>query len=208
MTMDVILDGGGPILWIIIVSGVLALAVFIERSLHLHRARIQSDDFIQGVRNILQRKNVREALTICEETPGPVAYIVKTAILHRADQKEAVLQAVDEASSAEISRMERRLVVVATVAQMAPLLGLLGTVMGMMRFLYVMKIQSPLLQSPAVWDALQGALVTTAAGLMVAVPCYAGFNLLVVKIDRLVLDMQRSGSEIINYLQDLNAVDG
>ncbi|OVE75025.1 hypothetical protein BVX97_05785 [bacterium E08(2017)] len=202
MNLNDIFGHGGAILWIIIVGGFSALFVFIERSLYLHRARIKSDDFIQGIRNILQRNNIKEALTICEETRGPVAYIVKTAILHRDDQREAVMQAVEEASSAEVSRMERRLVVVATVAQMAPLLGLLGTVMGMIRFLYLMKVQSPLVYSADIWTALMGALVTTAAGTMAAIPCYAAFNLLVVKIDRLVLDMQRSGSEIISYMSD------
>jgi biopolymer transport protein ExbB len=204
MDVGMILQQGGPVLWIIIFSGLFALAVFIERGLHLHRARIRSDDFLTGILNILKRRNIKEALTICEETPGPVAYIVKTAILHRDDQREAVMQAVDEASSAEISRMERRLVVVATVAQMTPLLGLLGTIIGMMKFLFVLKTQAPMVQSADVWTALMGALVTTAAGLMVAIPCYAAFNLLVIKIDRIVLDMHRSGSEIIAFLKEVN----
>lgn len=207
MSLEIIIRQGGPVLWIIVLSGVLALAVFVERGLHLHRARIKSDDFLKGIYNILKRNNIREALTICEETPGPVAYIVKTAILHREDQKEAVRQAVDEASLAEISRMERRLVVVATVAQLAPLLGLLGTVLGMMKFLLLMKAQSPLVQSANVWEGLMGAMVTTAAGLMVAIPCYAAFNLLVIKIDRIVLDMERAGSEIIAFLKELNGSD-
>jgi biopolymer transport protein ExbB len=205
MGIDIFFEQGGPILWIIILSGLFALGVFVERGLHLHRARIKADDFLKGILNILQRRNIKEALTICEETPGPVAYIVKTAILHREDQRDAVRQAVDEASSAEISRMERRLVVVATVAQLSPLLGLLGTVIGMTRFLFLLKTQSPLIQSADVWTALIGALITTAAGLMVAIPCYAAFNLLVIKIDRLVLDMQRSGSEIIAFLKEVDA---
>ncbi len=204
MEIGMMFQQGGPVLWIIVLSGLFALAVFIERGLHLHRARIRSDDFLKGILNILKRRNIKEALMICEETPGPVAYIVKTAILHRDDQREAVMQAVDEASSAEISRMERRLVVVATVAQMTPLLGLLGTVMGMMKFLFVLKTQAPMVQSADVWTALMGALVTTVAGLMVAIPCYAAFNLLVIKIDRIVLDMHRSGSEIIAFLKEVN----
>jgi biopolymer transport protein ExbB len=204
MEVGMMFRQGGPVLWIIVLSGLFALAVFIERGLHLHRARIRSDDFLKGILNILKRRNIKEALTICEETPGPVAYIVKTAILHRDDQREAVMQAVDEASSAEISRMERRLVVVATVAQMTPLLGLLGTIIGMMKFLFVLKTQAPMVQSADVWTALMGALVTTAAGLMVAIPCYAAFNLLVIKIDRIVLDMHRSGSEIIAFLKEVN----
>ena len=191
---------GGPVLWVIAGSGVLAFGVFIERSLHLHRARIKSDDFCKGIFNILKRQNVAEALTICDETPGPVAYIVRTAILNRDDGREAVQSAMEEASSAEISRMERRLVVVATVAQVAPLLGLLGTVLGMVESLVVMQQAAPLIQAADVTGGLLRALVTTAAGLAVAIPCYAAFNLLVVKIDRIVLDMERAAAETVAFI--------
>jgi len=196
---------GGPVLWVILGSGLLAFVVFVERSLHLHRARIRSDDFLKGIFNILRRQNIAEALTICEETPGPVAYLVKTAILHRGDVKDDVRKAVADASQAEISRMERRLIVVATVAQIAPLLGLLGTVLGMVESLLVLQQQAPLIQSADLMGGLIRALVTTAAGLTVAIPCYASFNLLVVKIDRVVLDMGRASSEIVAFLKGADA---
>lgn len=200
---------GGPLFWMIAAGGLLAGGVFIERSLHLHRARIRADDFLKGIMNILARRNYREALAICEDTPGPVAYIVKTAILHRRDPKDSIRSALEDASRAEVSRMERRLVVVATVAQMAPLLGLLGTILGMLETLQVLQEGSPLIQSVDVLGGLRYALITTAAGLTVAVPCYAAFNLLVIKIDRIILDMERSASEIIAFLtEQRNGKDG
>jgi len=191
---------GGPVVWICLACGGVAFVVFIERSLHLHRARIKSEDFLKGIFNILKRGNDREALTICEETPGPVAYIVKTAILHRQDTKAAIREAVEDAGLSEVSRMERRLVVIATVAQIAPLLGLLGTVLGMIDMLLVVQQQAPLIRSADVAQPLMRALAATAAGLTVAIPCYAAFNLLVVKIDRIVLDMERAKSEIVAFL--------
>ena len=195
-----LIRGGGMIVWILMILGVVAFIVFIERALHLHRARIRYEDFLKGIFNILKRSNIAEAIAICEETPGPVAHIVKTAILHRGDPKEEIQTAVDDASVSEISRMERRLVVVATVAQLAPLIGLLGTVIGMVKLVVAMQVQSGLVQSVDVMQSLMPALVSTAAGLMVAIPCYAAFNLLVVKIDRIVLDMERAGMEIIAFL--------
>ena len=195
-----LLEQGGPVLWIILVSGVAAFLVFVERSLHLHRARIKADDFLKGIFNILRRHNITEALAICDETPGPVAYIVRRAIQQRAERKEDIRSAVDDASMAETSRMERRLVVIATVAQIAPLLGLLGTVLGMVEALLAMQLEAPLIQSADVLGGVMRALVTTAAGLMVAIPCYAAFNLLVIKIDRIVLDMERAASEIVAFL--------
>jgi biopolymer transport protein ExbB len=125
MSLD-LMRQGGPILWIILLSGLAAFLVYIERSLHLHRARIKFDDFLKGICNILRRQNIDEALAICDETPGPVSYIVRAAILHRAEGREGMRAAIHDAGTAEISRMERRLVVVATVAQLAPLMGLLG----------------------------------------------------------------------------------
>jgi len=180
--------------------GIVAFVVFIERGLHLHRARIKSDDFLRGIFNILGRKNIQEALSICDETPGPVAYLVKTAILHRDDPKEAIRNAVDGASLAELSRMERRLVVIATVAHIAPLLGLLGTVLAMVQGLLVLQEQARLIQSVHISQILMQALICTAAGLTVAIPCYAAFNLLVVKIDRIVLDMEKAATEIVAFL--------
>ena len=194
---------GGPVIWIILAIGLLAFAVFIERALSLHRARIRAEDFIKGVMNILSRGNITEALTICEDTPGPVAYIVKTAIQHRNAEKEDLLRTLEDASQAEISRMERRLVVIASVAQIAPMLGLLGTVLGMVDGFLVMRAQAPLIHSVHLMDSILAALTTTAAGLMVAIPCYAEFNLLVIKIDRIVLDMERSRSEIVAFLMGL-----
>lgn len=187
-------------MWVIVACGVGGFAVFIERTLHLHRARIKSEDFLGGIVNILKRGNVEEALTICRETPGPVAHLVRTAIQNRHEGREALRQCVRDASLAEVSRMERRLVVISTVAQVAPLLGLLGTMLGLIEFLLAMQREMPLVQSAHVMGAMMKALTTTAAGLTVAIPAYAAFNLLVVKIDRLVLDMERAASEIIAFL--------
>jgi biopolymer transport protein ExbB len=196
---DLLRQGGG-ILWVILGCGLFAFGVFVERALHLHRARIKSEDFLKGIINILGRNNISEALTICEETPGPVAYIVKTAILHRNASKDDLREAVEEASLAEVSRMERRLVVIVTVAQIAPLLGLLGTVLGMLEFVIVLQSQGALIQSADIMSGLMKALIATAAGLTVAIPCYAAFNLLVVKIDRIVLDMEKAASEMVAFI--------
>jgi biopolymer transport protein ExbB len=196
-----LMEQGGPVMWVITVCGAVALIVFVERSLHLHRARIKADDFLKGIFNIVGRQNIPEAITICEETPGPVAYVVKTAILHRREERTTLQDAIADASRGEISRMERRLVVLATVGQIAPLLGLLGTVLGMFDALVVLQREVPLIHSAEVLGGLRRALLTTAAGLSVAVPCYIAFNTLVVKIDRIVLDMERAASEMVAFLK-------
>ncbi|MEI8120742.1 MAG: MotA/TolQ/ExbB proton channel family protein [bacterium] len=191
---------GGLIAWIIAGCGGFALLLFLERLFHLHRARIKSEDFIAGICNNLGRGNVSEALAICDDTPGPVAVIVRAAILNRHGDKDSILAAIENAGRTEISRMERRLSILATVAQVAPIFGLLGTVLGLIKSLQAMKLAAPLVQPVDVMSGLMQALVTTAVGLAVAAPCYVAFIFLVGKVEKIVIDMERSSSDIIAFL--------
>src|SRR2546423_401700 len=128
-----LLKTGGPVLWLIILTSAVAIVVFIERFLHCHRAQINSVEFLNGVRTVLKRDNVVEAISICDATPGPVARLVKTAILNRDGGRERVREALEEAGLAEVPRLEEKLNLLATIAQLAPLLGLLGTVLGFIK---------------------------------------------------------------------------
>src|SRR6266496_1890535 len=128
--MPNLLANGGPMLWVILLAGAVGIVVFIERFLHYHRAQINSTEFLNGVRNVLRRNNVVEAISICDATAGPVARLVKTAILTRDQGRERVRESLEEAGLAEVPRLEEKLSLLATIAQLAPLLGLLGTVLG------------------------------------------------------------------------------
>src|SRR5271156_4838334 len=130
--MPTLLANGGPVIWLILIAAAVALVTFIERALHCHRAQINSTEFLNGVRNVLKRDNVVEAIAICDATPGPVARLVKVAILNRERGREAVREALEDAGAWEVPRLEQKLNLLATVAQIAPLLGLLGTVFGFM----------------------------------------------------------------------------
>src|SRR6185369_10732619 len=130
--LPTLLVKGGAMMWLLLLASAVGIAVFIERLLHYHRAQINSSEFINGVRNVLKRDNVVEAISICDATPGPVARLVKTAILNRDRGREAVREALEEAGLVEVPRLEEKLNVLATIAQLAPLLGLLGTVIGFM----------------------------------------------------------------------------
>ena len=202
MTLELLIRGG-PILWTTLGLGLLAAGIFLERALHLHRARVDDSDLLHGIFNNLRRGNTDEALSICEDTPGPVARIIATAIQHRSAPRPTLIDDLDTAGRAEISRMERRLSVIALVAQVAPMLGLLGTVMGLLKTVLAVRANSPLVQMADIADGLVPALVTTAAGLLIAIPAFAAFNVLVVKIDRLVLDMEHAASEIVQFLDTL-----
>jgi biopolymer transport protein ExbB len=200
--MWVLMDRGGPVMWLILACSVVAGAVFLERMLHLHRAQIRATDFLQGIYNILRRGNIAEAVSICEETPGPVAYIVRAAILAHDQEREVLSQRITQAGASEIPRLERNLNLLLTLAQVTPLLGLLGTVLGMMEALAAMQQNAPLVHSGDLSGGLWQALVSSAAGLAVAIPTYAAHNFLAGRVDSIVLDMERASGEILSFLAD------
>ncbi|MFI5336804.1 MAG: MotA/TolQ/ExbB proton channel family protein [Opitutales bacterium] len=124
---------GGPVMWLLVLVGAVALVIFIERALYLHRGQIRSTEFLQGIKNLLQKGRLMEALTLCEETPGPVAAVVKAALRQARADEPAMRFAVQEAALTELPALERRIGSLAAIAQIVPLLGLLGTLLGMIR---------------------------------------------------------------------------
>ncbi|MBC8002034.1 MAG: MotA/TolQ/ExbB proton channel family protein, partial [Opitutaceae bacterium] len=187
---------------VILAASAVAVVVIIERMLHFHRAQINSTEFLNGVRTVLKRDNVVEALAICDATPGPVARLVKVAILNRDRGRDGVREALEDAGFLEVPRLETKLNLIATIAQISPLMGLLGTVLGFIKVFT--KIEAAGLQanvgqlSAGVWEAL----ICTAAGLAVAIPCYAAYNYLVSRVNAIVLDMEQISTEILNIVTD------
>jgi biopolymer transport protein ExbB len=201
----VLIYNGGAVLWLLLLISALAIVVFIERFLHCHRAQINSTEFLNGVRTVLKRENVVEALSICDATPGPVARLVKTAILNRDNGRERVREALEEAGLAEVPRLEEKLNLLATIAQLAPLLGLLGTILGFMQTFYFMQKEGFYAHVGLVSNGVWQALICAAAGLAVAIPAHAGYNYLVSRVNSIVLDMERAATEIVNIVTETSA---
>src|SRR5580700_2773097 len=191
---------GGWMIWVIVAASAVALAVFFERLLQYHRDHINSTEFLNGVRNILKRDNIVEALAICDATPGPVPRLVKTAILNRERGREAVREALEDAGSWEVPRLEEKLNPLATIAQIAPLLGLLGTVLGFMTVFHKVSDAGLNAHVGLLAEGIWQALICTAAGLAVSIPSYAGYNYLVGRVNSIVLDMEQISSEILNIV--------
>jgi len=194
---------GGAMMWLLLLTGAVAVVVFVERMLHYHREQINSIEFLNGVRNVLKRDNVVEAISICDATPGPVARLVKTAILNRDRGREGMREALDTAGLVEVPRLEEKLNLLGTIAQMAPIMGLLGTVLGFIDVFRVLQqegVSAPASQlAGGVWQAL----ISMGAGLALSIPCYAGYNYLVSRVNSIVLDMEKAATEILTLLTDL-----
>jgi biopolymer transport protein ExbB len=190
---------GGPLMWLILFNAALALMIFFERLFHYHRAHIHAGDFVSGIRNALGRGNDSEAVALCEDTPGPVAHVVKTAVINRDLPTDELREMLQDVARVEVSRLEKRLVALATIAQISPLIGFLGTVMGMISLF--MEIQKTLLPSPGeLAGGIWVALLTTAGGLAIAVPSYVGYNYLVTRVQNMLLDMEHATNEILGYI--------
>ncbi len=198
-----IVQKGGPMMYLIMLLSVLAFAVVIEKLYHLNRAKIDADKFMDDITNILKRNKIIEAIEMCNSTPGPTAHIVKAGILKHDRSRHEIKEAIEEAGQLEIPRLEKHLPILATIAHIAPLLGLLGTVTGMIRAFQVIQ-QKAIAMAPVNPGDLAGgiweSLLATLAGLSVAIPTYVVYNYLVSQVDGLVYDMERSATDLVNLL--------
>ncbi len=183
---------------VLLALGLLFLVLFIERTLYLHRGQIRSTAFLNGIKNILAKRRLVEALTVCEETPGPVAAVVKAALLHADDDADTLRFHVQEAAVVELPALERRLGAIAAIAQVAPLVGLLGTILGFIATFYA--FQKDYMAASALSHGMGEALLSTAGGLMLAIPAHLGYHFLSGRVRAIVRDMEWSGNAIMKYL--------
>ena len=186
---------GGPVTWVLLILGAVSVLVFLNRLFLLRRSHIDYSDFIRGMENSLERGNVDEALAVCDETVAPVARVVSAALRHRASAPRALIEAVDSAGRTEIHRIDRRIALIAIIAQSAPLMGLFGTVCGLMKIIIALATDAPVMRVDILAGAMQ-ALVCTAVGLLEAVIVQIMYGILRVRLDRLVSEVEAAASEI------------
>ena len=150
-----------PLLFI----SVICLMLFIERALFLHKGQVGRDDFLSGIKNLVSKKRLVEALTLCEDTPGPMARIVKSALLHYEESGERIRSAIQAAAIVEIPLLERRIGTLAALARIAPLIGFLGTLIAALQALY--QLESLNSNSSEFGRLLAEALISSAFGLAI-----------------------------------------
>ena len=190
---------GGPMFWVLVALAALAVIMYFDRMIDLRRARIDYQDFLKGVFNVLDSGNDEEALSICEDVSAPVARVVETAIRHRNGSARIMRESVDSQGRAEVGRLDRRLATLAIIAQIAPAVGFLGTVIGFIRT--VLAANSQELVSRA--DLLNGsmeALVSAAIGLFVGILATVMYGSLRVRLDRTVVELEAAASQVVGYL--------
>lgn len=187
-------------MWVLLIMAAVLFVLFLERTLYLHRGQIRSKPFVDGIKNALAGRRLVEALTLCEETPGPVAAVVKVALRNAGQSPEALRYAVQEAAIVEIPSLERRLGSLAAIGQVAPLVGLLGTVLGMITSFHAFMKGGEYATAHALADGMWQALISVAGSLMIAIPAHLASHFLSGRVRALVRDVEWSANEIMQYL--------
>jgi biopolymer transport protein ExbB len=188
---------GGPVMWPILILSIIGLAFVIERFFALRRAKINVNEFLAKVRKALMvNRSIRDAVKICEQYQGPVPSIMKAGLLKYGQPTKDIENTIEIAVMYELARLERGLPVIATTANIEPLLGFLGTVTGMINSFDALAKQG--LSNPAAVAAgISQALITTAAGLIIAIPMQLAYNWYSTRINKFVRDIETSANMLL-----------
>jgi len=194
---------GGIVMWLILASSVVGLGVVIDRFLFLRKAKINVPAFMVRLRGLIKKKDISGAVSVCMEEQSPIANIVRKGLKKYKYGHDRVKDAIENAGKQEISKLERGLSILATVAGIAPLLGFLGTVTGMITaFMTIEDLAgsaNPSDLAGGIWEAL----VTTAFGLIVGIFALAFYNYFLSSVKRLVGDMETVANDVVDTIQDI-----
>ena len=199
--LDIFLKGGF-IMWPILLSSIIGLAVSIDRFIMLRKAKINVPAFMVRIRGFIKKKDISGAISYCMQEKSPVANIVRKGLKKYKYGHDRVKDAIENAGSQEISKLEKGLSVLASVAGIAPLLGFLGTVTGMIQaFMTIQDLAgaaNPSDLAGGIWEAL----ITTAFGLIIGIPAFALYNYFLSTVKKLVGEMETVANDVIDVIQD------
>lgn len=194
-------SGSNAILFVIGLCSIISFGVLIERLIYLKKSDADSNALLLLLRKNIEEGELIEALKTCEITGGSIARVLTAALKKHNRPQEQIENALEIAGMMEISALERNAKILSVIAHIAPLIGLLGTVIGFIQAFSEMKMSGLVdISANQIGEAMEYALVTTAAGLVVAIPSVIGYNYLVSRVDAFVLEMHATSSEIVDLL--------
>ena len=198
---------GGPIMWPLFACALVSLVVMAERAVAIGRAATDNEALLEGVRKMLSEGRTQEALALCEGTRGPVASLVASGIRNQDMDADAIERAMEELALRETPVLYKRLGVLDTIITIAPLLGLLGTVTGMIKAFNV--VGSVGLNQPlGITGGVAEALIATATGLAIAIVTLIGYNYLTEKVKEIISEMETRATQLMNILVSLRGPGG
>lgn len=193
---------GGILMWPILAFSIIGTAIIIEKFIVLRNTKLNIPSFLIKIRTMLKKKDIQSAVAHCMETKTPIANIIRKGLKKHKYGHQRVVEAIDNAGRQEITKLEKGLSTLATIAGVAPLLGFLGTVTGMIQaFMRVQELQGaagPSDLAGGIWEAL----ITTAFGLIVGIPALAFYNYLLSMINKIVMDMELVANDVMDVLEE------
>lgn len=201
-----LIKAGGPIMIPIILCSVFALGIIIEKFFYFMLIRINPYKFKTEIFDLIKKNQIKEAIKQCDDSRSPIAKIIKAGLIRFGASRDEIKEEMENISLFEIPKLENRLPALATIAHISPLLGLLGTVTGMTTSFHTIQVRAASLNPVTPGDLAGGigeALLTTVAGLIVAIPTYVAYNYFVNRINHFVLDMEHAATELINLLSQI-----
>jgi biopolymer transport protein ExbB len=199
---------GGPLMWLLLLLSIISTTVFFERLIYSHRVTIRVGEFLLGLSNLISHRNFAEALHECAGTPGPVARVIHAAIVRHDAPRQELKEIVQEAGQLEVPKLERHLAMLGTIAYVAPMVGLLGTVTGLIEVFVTISSHAGYATSAEVSAGIYKSLLTTAAGLVVAIPTSLAYSFLSARVNTLMHDIERGGIEIVNLITEKTSPAG
>jgi biopolymer transport protein ExbB len=200
-----ILEKGSFILWLIMGLSIVAIAIIIERLIYFRKIQVDEDKLIERLKSTLAKGHYDEALSICDNHPAPVTNLMRVGIEHRNQPNHIQKEVIMDAANQEIPKLERFLSALGTVAHIAPLLGLLGTVTGNIRAFGVLGKFGSVGDPGLLAKGVSEALITTAAGIIVAIPAIVFYNFLVNKVSHTIVRLENRVNEMVLLLSEHGA---
>jgi len=191
---------GGLVMWPLLIISVLGFIFFIERTLFLHQGQIQVRNFVDGIQNLLRKGRLAEALAVCEETPGPIPNVVKAALLNYDEPPDRIRGAIQSAALIEIPILERRIGTIAAIARIAPILGLLGTILAGYQAFFLFQQEGAYANPADFAGSIAEALLTTIAGLAIAAMAHLAHHFLHGRLRAVVHDMESVGHDLLQWI--------
>jgi len=202
MTLWELFIRGGPMMWPLLACSIIALAIIIERLFALRQNKIIPKDLLEEVERLTRMGRLTDIEKLLKRSSSPICPVIMVAIKNAGMRREIIKDYMEEAGAKEAYTIDRYIDVLGTIATISPLMGLLGTVSGMITSFQALGGEAP--ASQMLGSGISEALITTAAGLSIGIPIYISYRFFIARSDYLLLEMEKSSARILEYLKGEN----
>jgi len=199
--LELLMKGGYFMIPILILS-IIAIAIFIERYIAISKASKVNDGFMQNIKDYMLGGNIKAALSVCKQEDSPTSRMIEKGLKRIGKPIKDIEVAIENVGKLELLQLEKRLATMATIAGVAPMIGFLGTVTGMIRAFYNLANAGTNVDPGLLAGGIYEAMLTTAAGLSVGIIAYIGYNVLVAMVEKVIYKMEATSVAFLDVLQE------